>query len=390
MTLLAIAQGAVVLAMPSAPLIALGLWWNSNTISHSFIHRPFFRRRAANQAFNVYQSVLLGIPQALWRDRHLAHHAGVRRPLRVSGELALQAALVGALWTALAARAPAFFLSVYLPGYAAGLLLCALHGYYEHARGVTSYYGHLYNVLFFNDGYHVEHHAHPAAHWSRLPEYHEPAARASAWPAPLRWMEALSLSALERLVLRSPILQRFVVRVHARAFRAVAFALPRVERVAIVGGGLFPRTALVLKELLPAARLTIIDADRENLDRARALLGVASGACPEVEFIHAYYAPADRAPCDLLVIPLSFGRDRAAIYAHPPAPAVIVHDWIWRPRGTSRIVSFALLKRINLITMNGTSANPARCHTQQRVACIPAEPRKRRRHRSWGWGPTTK
>ena len=24
-------------------LATIGLWWNSNTISHNFIHRPFFR-----------------------------------------------------------------------------------------------------------------------------------------------------------------------------------------------------------------------------------------------------------------------------------------------------------------------------------------------------------
>jgi hypothetical protein len=28
---------------------------------------------------------------------------------------------------------------------------------------------------------------------------------------------------------------------------------------------------------------------------------------------------------------------------------VLVHDWIWRPRGTGVIVSAALLKRLNLI-----------------------------------------
>ena len=50
---------------------------------------------------------------------------------------------------------------------------------------------------------------------------------------------------------------------------------------------------------------------------------------------------------DLVVIPLAFDGDRAALYTHPPAPAVIVHDWIWRKRGDSRIVSVALLKRIN-------------------------------------------
>jgi len=59
---LAAAHAAVLIAFPTAPVIALGLWWNSNTVSHNFIHRPFFRRRPANRLFAAYLSVLLGSP----------------------------------------------------------------------------------------------------------------------------------------------------------------------------------------------------------------------------------------------------------------------------------------------------------------------------------------
>src|SRR5881296_3491704 len=106
MIALAAAHAAVLITTPTAPAIALGLWWNSNTISHNFIHRPFFRQRWANSLFAVYLSILLGIPQSLWRDRHLAHHAGIHSRLRPSGELALQAVLVLSLWALMAARAP--------------------------------------------------------------------------------------------------------------------------------------------------------------------------------------------------------------------------------------------------------------------------------------------
>jgi hypothetical protein len=51
----------------------------------------------------------------------------------------------------------------------------------------------------------------------------------------------------------------------------------------------------------------------------------------------------------LLVIPLSFVGDRRVIYDLPPAPAVLVHDWIWRSRGESVVVSWLLLKRLNLV-----------------------------------------
>jgi fatty acid desaturase len=41
----------------------------------------------------------------------------------------------------------------------------------------VSYYGSLYNLLTFNDGYHQEHHLRPLAHWTQMPrvkrEYHD-------------------------------------------------------------------------------------------------------------------------------------------------------------------------------------------------------------------------
>jgi hypothetical protein len=289
--------------------------------------------------------LLLGIPQAAWRDRHLAHHAG--RPPRVdlSIELGLQIVTVLTVWSVIAARAPAFFSFTYLPGYAAGLALCALHGYYEHRDGTTSHYGRLYNALLFNDGYHVEHHARPGVHWSRLPEYRDADARVSRWPAPLRWLDGWGLNGLERLVLKSRVLQRYVVNVHGRALRSVLTAAPsRIDSVGIVGGGLFPRTAIVLRRLCPDARLTIIDASRANLERARQMLDPAG-----IEFVHATYSPGHPDGFDLIVVPLSYVGDRSAVYESPPAAMVIVHDWIWRRRGVSRVVSMPLLKRVNLV-----------------------------------------
>jgi len=76
LVLLAGVHAALVLNFPYFPIIALGLWWNSNTVAHYFIHRPFFRAGFLNVVFSLFLSLLLGIPQTLWRERHLAHHAG--------------------------------------------------------------------------------------------------------------------------------------------------------------------------------------------------------------------------------------------------------------------------------------------------------------------------
>jgi hypothetical protein len=366
----------------AAIAIAIGVWWNANTISHIFIHRPF-RSRAASASFAAVLTALLGFPQSVWRDRHLAHHRGAEYRFRISSEIAIQGAVLISLWALMALRAPAFFISAYVPGLVGGLLLCAVHGHYEHAGGTTSHYGRLYNLLCFNDGYHVEHHRHPSAPWWKLPEYRQAATRESRWPAPLRWLQqggpsVFALVTLERMVLHSRLLQRWVVRTHARAFRVLLGPLSPPRDIAIVGGGLFPRTAIVLRELFPDARITIIDASRANLECARRFLQGAG-----ITFVHhrviapksefnlnsrlrssrlrssrgeargsaegAKAADICSLKCDLAVFPLSFDGDRSALYARPPARAVIVHDWMWSIRGNSCMVSPMLLKRLNLV-----------------------------------------
>jgi hypothetical protein len=151
------------------------------------------------------------------------------------------------------------------------------------------------------------------------------------------------LEILERLVLRSTWLQRFLLVTHEQALRRLLPYLHDVRCVTIVGGGMYPRTALLVQKLLPFADIHIIDANREHLDAAETFL---SGG---VELEHGLYDSAQQCGSDLLVIPLSFQGDRDAIYRDPPAPMVLVHDWIWSRRGASAIVSVFLLKRMNLV-----------------------------------------
>jgi hypothetical protein len=355
---LSVVYAVLLLSVPSIALIGVGLWWTANTVAHNFIHTPFFRGRALNRGYALFLTVLMGVPQSLWRARHLRHHRELQRhehsdrvvrPRSARAEVwtagvAIEAALVLTLWVVLAAIDPAFFLRVYAPGYLAGLGLCWLQGHFEHAHGTTSHYGWLYNWCFFNDGYHAEHHLRPGEHWTRLPAAPRAGAGASRWPPVLRWLDVFSLESLERAVLRSPRLQRFVLAAHERAFKALLPRLAHVNRVTIVGGGLFPRSALVVHRLLPHARLTIVDAKREHLDIAAAFLPRA------VELQHRFFDPAVPDAADLIVIPLAFIGDRERVYRNPPATAAVVHDWMWRPRGGGARVSWLLLKRLNLVT----------------------------------------
>ena len=309
--------------------IAAAVWWLSNTVAHVHLHTPVFRGRAGNRLFSLALSLLTGVPQTIWRARHLAHHRG-EAPRRVHLGLqgSLELGLLAHLWLLLVLAAPGFLICTYLPGLLLGLGLCALQGRGEHLgeplNNLTgiSHDGPLYNRLWFNDGFHAEHHRWPGAHWSVLPSRRLADAARSRWPPVLRALgrarvatPALRgdapirtpllprlLGALERLALASPPLQRLLIATHARAISRLlpelAACLPGHApsdlsrtplRIAVIGGGLFPRTALALARVWPAARVTLVDADREHLEHARAWLRARGRA--DLDFIHARWDP---------------------------------------------------------------------------------------------------
>lgn len=373
-----LAPRGVVPSLAVALLSGVGLCWIANTASHNHIHRPLFRSRRANRAFSLLLTVLLGFPQSAWRARHLFHHAGEprgREPRIVTGRVVREAALVILSWAAFAAATPRVFLLSYLPGYVFGLLLCELQGRMEHRAGLhpergVSYYGRLHNLLWFNDGHHAEHHRFPAEHWSRLPLRRlELVARASAMPPHLRFLEPASdlpaswtswvLEQLERVALGNGIVQRFVVLSHEAAFRTLLAGLPRPRRVGIVGGGLFPRTLIVLKRLYPECEVVVIDQSADNVAAARAYLGsrgrqwlgelaAPDGSVSGVSFRVARFRADEVRDLDVLVSPLAFVGDRAQLLRANVRVGVVEHVWAWQRGGASVLVSLWLLKRIRL------------------------------------------
>ena len=68
-----------------------------------------------------------------------------------------------------------------IPFYYIGHCLSSLNGFYEHWRGNpdkpiawgVSSYNRLYNFIWFNNGYHAEHHYRPKQHWTKMKELHE-------------------------------------------------------------------------------------------------------------------------------------------------------------------------------------------------------------------------
>jgi len=392
--LVLLVQRGALAASSLVPLLGLALYWTSNTVSHIHLHTPLFRRTWANGLLSVLLTVITGIPQSFWKLRHLRHHgllelSARRRVGRLWRLAALEGLGVVVAWSAVletAGRDALFALA--LPVLLLGLGLCFVQGWQEHAAHVAGVdiRAAWYNTLWFNDGYHAAHHRAPTVHWTKLPSYARRDDLQSRWPPALRWLEALArwrgktaanvLDALERRSLRAPGLLRRVLARHHRAWSLLLDPATRqaIRSVRIVGGGLFPRTALILKDLLPAATLELVDLESRHLAQARQILERAVDVEERGRFHFVVGSLASLAPgpsVDLLVVPLAFRGARQELYAAPPARYLAVHDWIWcpRPRQGSAVVAWWLLKRINLVARvacqpqhQGVQAPPS--HTQ--------------------------
>jgi hypothetical protein len=177
--------------------------------------------------------------------------------------------------------------------------------------------------------------------------------------AALNPIAATLLDALERLALRARPLRALLLATHGPALAGLLAELrpPPTAAVVIVGGGLFPRTALLLGALMPQARFILLDVSAANLARAAAWLPPGLRARTTLHCAH--FDPTQPLACDLLVVPLAFRGDRRALYRRPPAPAILIHDWWWRrpPAGAgSRAISRLLLKRLVLLQASSPAA----------------------------------
>ena len=91
--------------------------------------------------------------------------------------LAAESAVLATFWLAMLLADWRYLLFYYVPSYYLGWVFVYAHTYVLHygakpgnyyANSVSSYHW-LYNWVFFNNGYHQEHHWDPKAHWTTMP-----------------------------------------------------------------------------------------------------------------------------------------------------------------------------------------------------------------------------
>jgi fatty acid desaturase len=208
-----------------AVLYSLAIGWSLDSVSHNFIHNPFFAWEPLNRLTSLVLTLSLGTPQTMYKYVHMRHHAGnsdrigadgttidpislyqyggdgkVEPPVsyvlkqfwRYDGPFTVARAIrakrpkeaaqaLQEFWAIVAIYGVLLvlnwkFILLMAPFYYLGHCFSFLIAWYEHAgadpdqpiaTGVSTYEP-VYNWAFLNNGYHAEHHFQPKAHWSAM------------------------------------------------------------------------------------------------------------------------------------------------------------------------------------------------------------------------------
>ena len=215
--------------LPLGLVYSIAIAWNINSISHNFIHNPYFRSPLLNRAFSWVISLATGASQVFIDQNHLQHHKGnadrpdengetldwvsiykhghdgepenpwayiflsffredpkptyaeLKRRNPADARWGLFELISFVFFFALLGIANWRFIVFFLPFWYFGHCLSYVNGYYMHyganpdmpiAWGVSTY-GRIYNWLWFNNGFHAEHHFRPKIHWTKMKPFRE-------------------------------------------------------------------------------------------------------------------------------------------------------------------------------------------------------------------------
>jgi fatty acid desaturase len=190
---------------------------NFQCMAHNFIHLPFFNSPKLNNLFSIINSLGIAVPQSMYRIHHLNHHRFNNRPeadesstfrygknnqeenifsysflgifrtdmtklykqsLKTSSLVILELMALSFYVGILLTLNWKLFLFYLVPNYLGGHFFALWENYCEHhhtnpydrKRDSVSCYSRIYNLLWFNNGFHQEHHFSPQVHWTEIPK----------------------------------------------------------------------------------------------------------------------------------------------------------------------------------------------------------------------------
>ena len=200
-------------------------FYNTIVATHNLLHCPFFRAKSANKLMSFVNSANLFVPQSLYFAHHMVHHrfnndrvvGGVTRDpsstfrygkngqheavwkyvalgifrgtdfawreavkMGMKRQVQLEFLVIMAILLCWLAINPLWVVCCFVPVFYLSWCLTHLENYYDHYRAKdpanyyansVSYYGKWFNLLFFNEGYHQEHHIAPGCHWTQRPKF---------------------------------------------------------------------------------------------------------------------------------------------------------------------------------------------------------------------------
>lgn len=197
---------------------------NFQCVSHNFIHNEFFNSKFLNINYSIINSIVLGTPQSFYYIHHMNHHrynndfkdtetgttkddsslfrfSNDKKPeglLRYSflsyfrvdfpdllkksiskmGKAIVLLEITGLLIFIIILMVIniKFFFFIYIPILYLGAVFASMENHFEHFGATpgnrktdsVSCYGEFYNFIWFNNGYHQEHHYSPTTHWTKI------------------------------------------------------------------------------------------------------------------------------------------------------------------------------------------------------------------------------
>lgn len=118
----------------------------------------------------------------------------------------------------------------------------------------------------------------------------------------------------------------------------------RYQTIHIVGGSVFPRTVIAMRELYPNAKIIVTEQFQHHIDLAKEYLRAHHYPTGNITFIHGKFTADHSLPCDLIILPLDYEGEMPT-----NAPVIVQHLFLTdTPSDDSTLFSYLNMSNMHL------------------------------------------